>query len=75
MVIDTVRAPLMADPRPDPQPDLLDQIPDPATVRDWLAESVRRSDLLRSLLRLAKRKAAYERTAEHPPEEDAPCRG
>jgi hypothetical protein len=64
----------MADSPPDPQPDLLDRIPDPDTVRDWLAESVRRSDLLRSLLRLAKRKAAYERASEHAPEEDAPCR-
>jgi hypothetical protein len=39
--------------------DLIDRIPDPETVRRWLAESVRRSDLLRSLLRLARRKAAH----------------
>jgi hypothetical protein len=46
----------------DRQPDLLEQIPDPDTVRSWLAESIRRSDLLRFLLRLAKRKAVLERT-------------
>jgi hypothetical protein len=49
----------MADPRS--QPDLLDQIPDPDTVRNWLAESIRRAHLLRSLLRLAIRKAALQR--------------
>jgi hypothetical protein len=65
----------MASPRHSPRPDLLEQIPDPATVRDWLAESVRRSDLLRSLLRLAKRKAAYECPSESPPREDASCSG
>jgi hypothetical protein len=43
-------------------PDLLDQIPDPETVRRMLAESVKRSDLLRSVLRLAIRKAAYQRS-------------
>lgn len=64
----------MADSRPHPQRDLLEQIPDPDTVRGWLAESIRRSDLLRSLLRLARRKAAYEHPSDHPPEEDAPCR-
>jgi hypothetical protein len=63
----------MADSRPRPQPDLLNQIPDPATVQCWLAESIRRSDLLRSLLRLARRKAAYEGSSEHT-KEDAPCR-
>jgi hypothetical protein len=45
----------------DSRPDLLDQIPDPEIVRGWLAESVRRSDLLRSLLRVAIRKAAHGR--------------
>jgi hypothetical protein len=45
--------------QPRSQPDLLEQIPDPATVQGWLADSIRRSDLLRSLLRLARRKAAY----------------
>jgi hypothetical protein len=51
----------MPDPQPDLCPDLLDQIPDPDTVRGWLAESIRRCDLLRSLLRVAIRKAAYPR--------------
>ena len=44
------------------QPDrLLDDIPPPDTVRAWLAASIRRSTLLRSLLRTAERKARYER--------------
>jgi hypothetical protein len=47
----------------DTRPDLLDQIPDADTVRGWLAESVRRSDLLRSLLRLAVRRDSYLRPA------------
>jgi hypothetical protein len=51
----------MTDPQPDLRPDLLDQIPDPDTVRGWLAESIRRCGLLRSLLRVAIRKAAYPR--------------
>jgi hypothetical protein len=46
---------------PTPRPDLLDEIPDPDTVRGWLSDSVRRSDLLRSVLRLARRKAAHDR--------------
>jgi hypothetical protein len=51
----------MTDSRPPPSPDLLEQIPDPETVRSWLADSIRRSELLRSLLRVAVRKAAYLR--------------
>ena len=51
----------MADPQTDPRPDLIEQIPDPDTIRGWLAESIRRSDLLRSLLRVAVRKDAYRR--------------
>ena len=51
----------MSDPQPDDRPDLIEQIPDPDTVRGWLAESIRRCDLLRSLLRVAIRKAAYRR--------------
>jgi hypothetical protein len=47
--------------RPNLPPDLIEQIPDPDIVRDWLAESIRRSELLRSLLRVAVRKAAYRR--------------
>ena len=46
---------------PHPTPDLIELIPDPDTVRHWLAESIRKSDLLRSLLQLARRKAAYQR--------------
>jgi hypothetical protein len=49
----------VTDPKADQHPDLIEQIPDPNTVRGWLAESIRRSDLLRSLLRVAIRKAAY----------------
>jgi hypothetical protein len=52
---------------PSTQPDLLDQIPDPDTVRGWLAESIRRSDLLRSLLRVSLRKAAYQRRGSQRP--------
>jgi hypothetical protein len=46
-----------------PTPDLIEQIPDPETIRGWLADSIRRSDLLRSLLRVSIRKAAYRRPA------------
>jgi hypothetical protein len=51
----------MADPKTELRPDLIEQIPDPETIRGWLAESVRRCHLLRSLLRVAIRKAAYPR--------------
>ncbi len=54
----------MADSQTDHRPDLIEQIPDPTTVRGWLAESIRRSDLLRSLLRVALRKAAYHHTLD-----------
>ena len=54
----------VADPPTDSRPDLIEQIPDPETIRGWLAESIRRSDLLRSLLRVAIRKASYRRTPE-----------
>lgn len=48
---------------PDP---LIDAVPDPGTVRNWLARSIRQSALLRSLLRLAERKANLEeRAARH----------
>jgi hypothetical protein len=40
-------------------PDPVEAIPDPETVRLMLAEAVRRTDLLRSLLRISRRKAAY----------------
>jgi hypothetical protein len=49
----------MADVKTDPRRDLIEQIPEPDIVRSWLAESIRRSTLLRSLLRVAIRKAAY----------------
>jgi hypothetical protein len=45
----------------DSRSDLIEQIPEPNTVRGWLVDSIRRTDLLRSLLRLAVRKAAYQR--------------
>jgi hypothetical protein len=41
------------------QLDPTDGIPDPDVVRQHLADSVRRCDLLRGLLRVALRKAAY----------------
>lgn len=40
-------------------PDPLETVPDPETVRLLLADAIRRRDLLRSLLRVAVRKAAY----------------
>jgi hypothetical protein len=50
-----------------PYPDrLLDSIPDPATVRAWLARSIRQAALLRSLLRVAERKAGYRDPAAKP---------
>jgi len=61
----------MADTRSQPQPDLIEKIPDPDTVRCWLAESIRRSELLRSLLRVAIRKAAFERPATQQQQEVA----
>jgi hypothetical protein len=54
----------VTDPQTQPGLNLLDQIPEPDTVRTWLAESIRRSDLLRSLLRVAIRKAAYRHKAD-----------
>ena len=53
----------MGDSQTNPRTDLLDQVPDPDIVRGWLAESIRRCDLLRFLLRLAIRKAAYRHPA------------
>jgi hypothetical protein len=52
----------MAELRSPDQPDLIEPIPDPDTVRSWLADSIRRSELLRSLRCVAIRKAAFERT-------------
>ena len=59
----------MADPQTDHRLDLIEQIPDPDTVRGWLAESICRCDLLRSLLRVAIRKAAHRRPAGQEPQE------
>jgi hypothetical protein len=42
-----------------PPSDPLESVPDPESVRVLLAEAIRRRDLLRSLLRVAVRKAAY----------------
>jgi hypothetical protein len=44
---------------------LLDAIPDPETVRGWLAHSIRQSAILRSLLRVAVRKANYPELWNH----------
>jgi hypothetical protein len=41
------------------QPDLIEQIPSPEVVDGWLADAIRRANLLRSLLGVARRKAAY----------------
>jgi hypothetical protein len=56
-----------------PCPDkLLESIPDPDTVRSWLAHSVQQAALLRSLLRVAVRKASLrERTASRREAPDA----
>jgi hypothetical protein len=51
----------MTKPPINPPHDPIEQIPDPETIRVMLAEPVRRTDLLRSLMRLAVRKAAYRR--------------
>jgi hypothetical protein len=53
----------MTKPPISPQNDPVEHIPDPETIRHLLAESVRRADLLRSLLRVALRKAAYYRAS------------
>jgi hypothetical protein len=45
---------------------LLDAVPPPAVVRNWLARSIRQSALLRSLLRLAEHKANLEERAACP---------
>jgi hypothetical protein len=50
-----------------PTPDLIEQIPDPDTVRGWLSEAIRRAALLRSLLRVSIRKASYNQSNEDRP--------
>jgi hypothetical protein len=49
----------MKETRTPPSIDLLDSIPDPTIIRTWLADSIRQAALLRSLLRVAERKAQY----------------
>jgi hypothetical protein len=53
---------------------ILQTIPDPDTVRAWLAECIREAALLRSLLRVAERKASYERTTAERRKELALCK-
>ena len=61
-------------PAPQLQPDtILEIIPDPDTVRTWLGRSIRQSALLRSLLRLAERKAGH-RERPQPQLEDGDAR-
>lgn len=48
----------------DHKDDPVESIPSPEDVRRLLADAVRRSDLLRALLRLAHRKAAYDPVAD-----------
>ena len=48
-------------------PDPLEAVPDPEAVRVMLAETTRRRDLLRSLLRVAVRKANYPPPAPRSP--------
>ena len=53
---------------PNPQTaDPIDAVPDPQTVRVMLADAIRRRDLLRSLLRVAVRKANYPPQAPQSP--------
>ena len=39
--------------------DVIEDIPDPETVDRLLADAIRRADLLRQLLKVSRRKAAY----------------
>jgi hypothetical protein len=43
------------------EPDLIEEIPDPDTVRAEIRESVTRTEMLRGLLRLSLKKAARDR--------------
>lgn len=58
----------MPEPQAPPSETLLDAIPDPDTVRRWLARTIRQAALLRGLLRLAERKAHYAHRAPVPQE-------
>jgi hypothetical protein len=53
--------------------DPLELIPPPDAVREMLADSVHRTELLRHLLRIARRKAALQREAVEA-EGGEPCR-
>ena len=44
--------------------DLIEEIPDPQTIRDLIRQNVERTTMLRSMLRLALRKAALRREAK-----------
>jgi hypothetical protein len=57
---------------PPPQA-LLDSIPEPDIIRTWLGQSIKQAALLRSLLRVAERKANY-RDSTATRKELAPCR-
>lgn len=50
--------------KPFARTDPLRHIPPPDIVEEMLAEAIRRCDLLRGLLRVARRKAAYDRPSE-----------
>lgn len=53
---------------------LLEEIPDPETVRGWLARSIRQAALLRGLLRLAERKANHPEWQSKAWKEAVPCK-
>ena len=62
----------MANSHSQPQPDLIELIPDPDTVRTWLADSLRRAELMRCLLRISIRKAGLNRRG-HTRDREAAC--
>ena len=47
-------------------PDPVDDIPEAEKVRELLAESIRRADLLKQLLKVARRKQSYARASRAP---------
>jgi hypothetical protein len=54
-------------PRSEPEK-VLDAVPDPETIRCWLAKAIRESSLLRSLLRVAERKSRFPAPSKLPME-------
>ena len=63
-------------PNAQPPPDYVEAIPEPGALRDGIADAIRRADLLRSLLRVAIRKQAYDRRKPQATrEEGEPCPG